>query len=188
MTTPAPRTSLTHPLQIAEVTVPKSTGRIGITFCPGKRQPSALTGAWDRDLGLDLDRIRDWGASTVITLLEPHELTDLAVPDLGREVLARGLRWLHLPITDVSIPDQRFDAGWRAHGPDLLSSLRSGHRLLVHCKGGLGRAGTVAALMLVQLGLSPDAAIASVRAARPGAIETPGQERYLRESTPVIVH
>jgi ADP-ribosyl-[dinitrogen reductase] hydrolase len=43
---------------------------------------------------------------------------------------------------------------------------------LVYCCGGLGRAGTIAARLLVELGAEPITAIAGVRKARPGAIET----------------
>jgi hypothetical protein len=68
------RTSLTHPLQIAFVQAAPNQGRIGITFCPGKHDPNAATGAWKRDLGLDLDEIKKWGASVVLTLVEQQEL------------------------------------------------------------------------------------------------------------------
>jgi len=57
------RTSLTHPLQIASVSPGRGFGRIGITLCPGKYDPSAHAGAWDRDLDIDLDAIRTWGAT-----------------------------------------------------------------------------------------------------------------------------
>src|SRR4030088_1550456 len=77
------RTSLTHPLQIAAVTAGSEFGRIGITFCPGKYDVHAMTGEWDRDLALDLDTIRDWGAAAVVTLLEPKELVLLRVERLG---------------------------------------------------------------------------------------------------------
>ena len=170
------RTSLTHPLQIAEVGAPAAKGLIGITFCPGKKQASAM---WDRDLGPDLDAIAAWGASTIITLIEPHEIEALQVAALGQEATARGMAWLHMPITDVSAPDHRFAAAWASHGNRLLDGVRQGERLLVHCKGGLGRAGTVAALMLNELGLPPALAIQSVRRARKGAIETAAQERYV---------
>jgi protein-tyrosine phosphatase len=176
----AARTSLSHPLHIAEVIPPHGSGRIGITFCPGKKQRQAMSGAWDRDLGIDLDAVKSWGAAMVITLIEAQELAELEVPTLGEEVLARGMAWLHLPIADVSILDRRFVQGWAQHGPRLLSALRDGARVLVHCKGGLGRAGTVAALMLVQSGMNPAHAIAAVRAARPGAIETRQQEDFIR--------
>src|SRR5436305_11227094 len=56
------RTSLTHPLQIAVVAAGREFGRVGITFCPGKYDRHAMSGYWDRDLALDLDTVRDWGA------------------------------------------------------------------------------------------------------------------------------
>jgi protein-tyrosine phosphatase len=46
--------------------------------------------------------------------------------------------------------------------------------------GGLGRSGMIAACTLVDAGLSPTAAIASVRAARgPRALETSEQEEFV---------
>ncbi|WP_164549814.1 hypothetical protein [Altericroceibacterium xinjiangense] len=50
------RTSLTHPLEIAEVQPFEDVGKVGLTFCPGKKQASAATGAWDRNLELDSKR------------------------------------------------------------------------------------------------------------------------------------
>ncbi len=76
-------------------------------------------------------------------------------------------------------PDHPLLAAWRKHGPGLISGLSDGSRVLVHCKGGLGRAGTIAALMLVELGMTVDEAIRTVRAARPGAIETRAQEAFV---------
>jgi len=173
------KTSVTHPLQIAEVTAGAGFGRIGITFCPGKSGPSLFGGRWCRDLGIDLDAIRDWGAATVISLIEDHEFELLGVPQLGAEVRSRFMQWLHLPIRDVSVPDAAFEGEWTVAGEALRSQLRHGFDVLVHCRGGLGRAGTIAARLLVELGIDPSRAIELVRSARPGAIETSEQERYL---------
>jgi ADP-ribosyl-[dinitrogen reductase] hydrolase len=174
------KTSLTHPLQIAAVSPGSNFGRIGITFCPGKYDPDAMTGEWDRDLSIDLDTVRDWGAAAVLTLLEPKELVLLRVERLGEEVLRRNMLWFHLPIVDASIPDERFEQEWNSAGEELRSILRRGHDVLVHCRGGLGRAGTIAARLLVELGMEPTKAIRSVREVRPGAIETPDQENFVR--------
>jgi ADP-ribosyl-[dinitrogen reductase] hydrolase len=171
------RTSHTHPLQIAEVHTGEGWGRIGITFCPGKKQPHAFTGAWDRDLDLDLDAVVSWGAAAVLTLVEQHELDTLRVAGLGDAVRARYMSWLHLPIADVSTPCAVFEEQWHTAGEQLRSLLRSGFNVMVHCKGGLGRAGMIAARLLVELGHEPKSAIAEVRRQRPGALETPAQER-----------
>ena len=83
-----------------------------MTFCPGKYQPHAVSGPWDRDLETDLDAVRDWGASLVITLLEDHELRELRVPALGEEIERRAMGWVQVPIPDGGAPDGRPRAYW----------------------------------------------------------------------------
>jgi protein-tyrosine phosphatase len=88
-----------------------------------------------------------------------------------------------LPIVDGSIPDKQFELEWKNSGPLLGSLLRRGKDVLVHCRGGLGRAGTIAAWLLIDLGMEPQTAIANVRKVRPGAIEPyTGQEEYVKET------
>ena len=53
------RTSLSDPLQIAVVSAPGIQRAIGLTLCPGKKDPA---GGWDRDLEIDVAVIGDWGA------------------------------------------------------------------------------------------------------------------------------
>ena len=171
-------TSETHPLRIEPVTAPGG-GLIGMTFCPGKVQPGGLGGNWRRDLALDLDAIRDWGAVAVVTLMEEHELTRYRVAAMGEEVRARGMAWLHLPIVDADVPDEAFDALWREDGARLTAWLGEGKRILLHCRGGLGRTGTIAARLLIELGMAPGTAVKTVRAARVGTIETRAQEAYV---------
>ena len=173
------RTSISHPLQIAAVSAGQGFGRIGLTFCPGKYDPCAKTGAWDRNLARDLDTIRNWGAAAVVTLLETQEMRLLRVERLGEEVARRHMLWFHLPIVDVSIPDAQFEQKWDVAGRELRSMLRKKLDVLVHCRGGLGRAGTIGARLLIELGVEPNTAIANVRAVRPGAIETSEQENYV---------
>lgn len=174
------KTSITHPLKIAAIHAAEGAGQVGITFCPGKRDCE-----WDRDLELDLDAIQRWGASAVVTLLEPHELTLLKVADLGEGVSRRGMRWFHLPMVDLSSPDKTFEATWALAGEELRSMLLNSDNVLVHCRGGLGRAGTIAARLLVELGMKPTKAIAEVRKVRSGAIQTTEQERFILDLRPI---
>ena len=88
--------------------------------------------------------------------------------------------WFHLPIVDVSIPDERFEQEWDVAGEELRTMLRRRLDVLVHCRGGLGRAGTIAARLLIELGVEPTKRIENVKAARPGAIETRDQERFVK--------
>lgn len=179
------RTSQTHPIRIAAVKAAPDHGLIGITFCPGKHDAFAATGSWARDLTLDLDAISAWNAKMVVTLVEQNELKSLKVAHLGEAIQQRGMHWRHLPIADYSIPTEAFEQRWAIEGLEIRELLRSGNNVLVHCKGGLGRAGMIAARLLVELGLDPEDAIHRVRSARKGAIETPSQLALVRRTQAV---
>lgn len=167
------RTSWTDPLRIAD------TGLgVGLTFCPGKHDAYARSGAWARDLDADLAALAAWGTRVLVTLIEPFEFDLLGVPGLPAAASAR-FTWLHLPIRDGGIPDAAWEDRWAEVGPALHTRLAAGDRVVVHCRGGLGRAGLVAARLLVEAGVAPDAALRRVRAVRPGAVETEVQLRYV---------
>ncbi|WP_312136388.1 ADP-ribosylglycohydrolase family protein [Brevundimonas sp.] len=172
------RTSATHPIQIAEI--PCQQGIIGITLCPGKKGTSLFGADWDRDLEVDLDAVEKWRATIVVSLIENFEFEHLGVEDLGQSVITRGMEWIHAPIQDVGVPNDNFETRWAVLGHRIRSALINGDRVLIHCRGGLGRAGLVAARLLVEFGLSPDAAIQQVRGQRLGAIETLEQESYVK--------
>ena len=175
------RTSETHSLQIAAIDAGADRGKIGVTLAPGKNDRFAIGGPWARDLDKDLDAIAAWEASTIVTLLEQHELAHLAITRLGAEVQRRGMEWLHLPIPDVSTPGLDFEAKWPEVSERLRSRLAAGENILMHCRGGIGRSGMVAARLLCESGVDAEEAIVRVRAARPGAIETWEQEQWARQ-------
>lgn len=152
-----------------------------MTLCPGKHQSDAASGgSWARDLDRDLDAIRQWGAQAVVTLMESHELERYAVAPIGASTTTRGMEWHQLPIPDGGIPNQSFETAWAVVGPKLQAHLNAGRRVLLHCLGGLGRTGTIAARLLIERGAPPEQAIQQVRLARPGTIENLIQEAYVR--------
>lgn len=154
-------------------------GDIGMTLCPGKRGDSIGGHYWQRDLATDLGAILRWGAKVLVTAMEADELEVLGVANLGKSAMEMGLSWLHVPITDGDIPDQRFYESWPVTAPKLLQYLVSRNRIVIHCRGGLGRTGMVACFLLIEAGFTPPEAIISVRRARPGTVETSAQEAFV---------
>lgn len=174
------------PLRIDHVAVPGTGGLIGMTLCPGKALysfPDVRPGGPRRDLDRDLQVICDWQTDALVTLMERFEIQQL-VPDLPKRARQLGLHWLHLPIVDVWIPDEHFERTWQRAGAELRQILRGGGRVVLHCRGGLGRTGTIAGRLLVEFGVNPREAIRLVRAARPGTIQTLEQETYVLRCRP----
>ena len=158
------------PLDTYPVAVPETGGTIIITPCPGKRQ---------RDLGLDLDQLKGLGAEAIVTMVQDRELDMLSVRDMAEKCEERGLTWLHCPIPDFDGPGAAFERAWAdGAGERARDILRRGGTVVSHCRGGIGRAGTVACRLLIELGAAtPDDALRRVRTARPGAVETWEQEQ-----------
>lgn len=177
----AGKTSHSHPLKIARVRVPGG-GIIGLTLCPGKKHRGQFSGLWNRNLDIDLLAIQNFGARALITLMETPELAKVKVPVPTLRVTARrlGLKWYHLPIKDGEVPDDRFERRWADTGAHVCDILARRGKVVLHCRGGLGRTGTIAGSLLVAFGVPPESAIAQIRQARPGCISTDAQENYIR--------
>lgn len=177
----ATRTSLTHPLKIDAL--PCGGGLLGMTLCPGKQ----VDGRWERNLALDMRAIVDWGASTVVSLMEEREFLKLGIGHLGEVVEDAGLEWHCLPIPDVCPPGERFERLWTYSGHVLRGKLALGDRIVLHCRGGIGRTGTIAARLLIECGVVPEVALRRVRAVDVRRVETSAQESYVLGQRSVVI-
>jgi atypical dual specificity phosphatase len=109
--------------------------------------------------------LRSLGVTALLNLSE-HPLPDVALTHFGFQAIG-------VPIADFTAPttnqvQQAVSA--------IERYLNMGHAVAVTCGAGLGRTGTMLACYLVWQGAPAEQAIASVRARRPGSIETPEQE------------
>ena len=116
------------------------------------------------------------GADTIVCLNEVDELDD-RYPDYVAWLRVQPIeRVVWFPVPDLHAP---LLAAVLPVVDDLHRRLRTGDRLLVHCGAGIGRAGTMATLLLVRLGFDEDAALAHVAAHRPMAGPEAGTQREL---------
>lgn len=159
--------------------VPGCEGLLGMMACPGGAYHRGPQPASGEALDIDVLALKAARVHTLVSLVEAFEFERLNVTALPQHLQRRGIAWLHLPITDMRSPDEAFELGWSEHGPSLHALLAAGENVVLHCWAGLGRTGTIAARLLVEGGCEPSVAIARVRGARRGAIQSPEQERHL---------
>lgn len=173
------RTSETHPLRIDVLETPNVAGKIGMTFLPGKKGDALYGPAWDRCLDADVGAINVWNPDFVLTLMEDHEFGQLGVPDFKAVMSAQKFRWVQIKIRDSDIPRLSFEMDWPEFRDEIVCLLKSGGKILIHCRGGLGRTGMIAAGLLTEFGFTAEQAINGVRRVREGTLETWEQEQYV---------
>ncbi len=176
------RTSDTDPIQVhwlqgLEDRLPPGSGKIGLTFAPGKKGPSFYGNPWERDLEKDLIRLRnEFRTSLLITLLEEWEMDRYKIPSLLQRAQQHGIKTMHEPVVDQSTPT--IEQARRVADQAFMTA-RNGENVVIHCLGGRGRAGTMGACCYIALGLNPNQALAMVRASRKDAVETDSQRSFL---------
>jgi ADP-ribosyl-[dinitrogen reductase] hydrolase len=76
------------------------------------------------------------------------------------------MEWIHIPFEDATAPDYKWMQGFDLVAPSILTSIKNGDSIVIHCKGGLSRAGTVVALLLCSMGMEVFSAIQLIRNVR----------------------
>ncbi|KAI0633622.1 phosphatases II [Trametes polyzona] len=144
--------------RIPPIGTPSVLGNLLMSSCPGKKVrldgPVRGRNTVCRDLTLDLRRIKDTGAACLVCLLDDNEMQSLGVAwaDYVRVAGELGMDVLRIPIPEGLPPND--PALLDSHLAKLIDSYTlRGSSILVHCRGGVGRAGIIACCWMLKLGL-----------------------------------
>lgn len=99
----------------------------------------------------------------VSSLLSDSEVVELDLKAEERLARAAGIDFRRLPTPDLQLPDPE---GARGVAERLCQSLGDGRHVAIHCRAGIGRSSTLAALVLVLEGMSPPDAWQRIEQAR----------------------
>lgn len=146
------------------------TGAIGLTILPGRKD-------YSRSVDDDLMQLKKYGVNTVIPLITDDEFEHFGVPQLLDKYDEFGFNTHRLAIMDqlASSDDEMLELVTYIEG-----RLKNNEKIVLHCVGGLGRSGLVAASYLKYKGKSAVDAIKSVREIRgPRAVESKIQEEFI---------
>ncbi|CAH0534168.1 hypothetical protein VST7929_02076 [Vibrio stylophorae] len=143
-----------------------------LTPCPGTQ---------GSNLEESLLQLQALGVRAIVTALTEQEMANHQLSHLGQTIETLGIDWLHAPIEDDQTPDAAFLQNWLEQSKQLKDHLSKGHTIALHCMGGSGRTGLLAAHILLEQGWDEQSIVEKVQALRPNAFTKTNQRDYLRQ-------
>jgi protein-tyrosine phosphatase len=128
----------------------------------------------DRDIaGLKAARV-----TTILSLIEPEEASELELIGEKDVCAAHGIVFLSYPIADRGLPTDGTSFATLARS--LADKVMAGGSVAIHCRAGIGRSSLAAASILVQCGFTAELALKSISQARGLAVpDTDAQRAWI---------
>ena len=134
--------------------------------------------AQEQDAASTIAALAQQGVRQVVSLLEPAEASALGLDAEAELVAAQSMAFVSFPIPDMGLPASLSDFAQLAR--DLYRQVDAGVNTLVHCRGGVGRSGLLAAAVLLHCGMDSRQACAQITRIRGLCVpETPEQGAWL---------
>jgi len=125
-------------------------GKIILTSFPGLNSNGLFE---EKILAKELEIFKNNNCSSITSFVEDSEFEKLCDKTLFvKNIYEHKLHWYHLPIYDMGAPDKDFKYKWETTKVLLKNELIDGKNIVLHCRGGKGRAGTIAAILLKMAG------------------------------------
>ncbi len=147
---------------------------LGVSQFPGKN----LQNIFDlSSFSKDLQIIKKQKVKIVVSLLPDNEKNKLGLDDLIWSKVE--VEYIQFPISDFSVPPKKKFNELKKLISFIKKNLMLSKHVLIHCNGGKGRSGMIAALVLKAM--KEKDPIKKVREKVIGAIETEEQEIFVKD-------
>ena len=143
----------------------RAAGRIAIMARP-------RAGEW-----LELE-VNDWkklGVEIVVSLLEPEEISELALPQEAELCRSSGIDFISFPIRDRGVPASEQEVLQLADS--LIAFVKAGRSIAIHCRAGIGRSSLIAACALICCGIGAEVALERIKDARGLSVPDTDEQR-----------
>ena len=101
-------------------------------------------------LNEEIHKLKTMGVSTLVSLLVPGEIRELALSNELEYCHEHGIKLINFPIPDRGLPDSKIE--FKALVDRLDESLKAAHRVVIHCRMGIGRTAMLCAALLLRQG------------------------------------
>lgn len=143
--------------------------KLVLTPCPGSKGVG---------LAASITILKEAGANMLLTLMFDDDMVNNNITALPMLCEENNMAWLQLPIVDDGVPCEVFDLQWHEYIDAILKVIHNKGTITIHCKGGYGRTGLVAGLILLCHGLTADQAMKKVQNVRPDSLKNEQQLTY----------
>jgi len=112
-----------------------------------------------------IQEFKDEGVTCIVTLLKPEEKL---VEELGSAIQSAGIEWVWFPLSASQLPDDEdFKNNIKAVYEQLISILKNGGTVFIHCAAGVHRTGSFTNGLLRKMGLSKEESKSKIFEMRP---------------------
>ena len=172
------------PLKISIICQNDKGGKLGLSQAPGKNLKQGRNGVtYSRSIFADIANFKSRGMSMMVCLLSDSELRSLGVNPRSYHIACNqnSVKLVQYPIVEMSIPNSLQEFEFQVV-QKILEEMQEGGTVVVHCRGGIGRSGLVAACTLLHFGVATaQKAIQWVRTKRSrNSVESSRQEDFVK--------
>lgn len=134
----------------------------------------------DEYLEEDIIHFKSQDVTTLVSLLTKNEVFELGLKEEQILCEKHFIDFVSFPLEDRSVPNEIQTKELKELARQLTQKINQNEKVIVHCRGGIGRAGMLCAAILIEQGIRKDEVIEKISKARGVSIpDTEEQEKWI---------